>query len=571
MALLYYRNLGVHRPDILMDRAFRELKTFYNFLKRTRDYLQDATVKRLAWRPGEAPANGRHDPGRDAGADAGTWVELTEPPDRPNEPETTFRVFLDEAVNVEACLADARIRDACVDAFMAARTNVRHRRTAAVVTEAKLTGAAYRTQCAARGVTLAVADRDALDEQDLRTADIVIGTSRALERRTDELPLDIATVRGPENTLHVVRRRAAAWSRLDRRTREGQPRWASEAAWRLASLYEQRMAERAGDPGGDRRANEKHPLRTRAGIADRAERDGKRRTTAERLHQEVENLFPAAETGVEPDQVRQEIDRVRRVALPSVLESLRHGFERNAKQRTGSALSDGLPPKVLAPRHVLLSWQHRMHPEIAAFSHEHVYEGEALRTPDYMEAERAWSYSRYAYRAVWRDVRGRFDGRFNCNKDEARSVADELGHFDAWARGNPRDDGRPWEAAVLTFYRGQEREVRSHLRRWTRQHRATRHFARGPKNRPPYLRIELCTVDRFQGHEADLVLISFARSHPTSFLESPNRLNVALTRARYQRVVIGDRQAMRGAREGPLKTLADNERWEKDVRREERR
>ena len=58
MAQLYYRNLGVRRPDVLMRRAFSELKTFYDFLKRTRDYLEgDAAVKRLAWLPGETPGN----------------------------------------------------------------------------------------------------------------------------------------------------------------------------------------------------------------------------------------------------------------------------------------------------------------------------------------------------------------------------------------------------------------------------------------------------------------------------------------------------------------------------------
>ena len=934
MALLYYRNLGVHRPDILMQRAFGELKMFYDFLKRTRDYLEsDAAVKRLAYRPGRAPANGDHGTGRDDDTDTGAWIQLTEPPDRPNEPEATFRVFLDDnvrevheaepaveregmdargggrldfglerkiavigrdpetfqlqlerapmlpellirpntwpldcqiralrtlqnspspahlpllrlfeglghaswplvepvaakvsgwevqserdmigrryratpvdtsdwswmvlsdpnrpgtgeqrrfveialgtpdfallegppgsgkttaicelvlqlakqgkrvllsasthvavdnvlerlmdesnphhdlvipirigdrrnvsdrarswqlehfvdtererllrefrqrrsltrsrqalldalrsgsssverlvldaanlvcgttlgilqhpdikserksngrtrpsfdvlivdeasktpfqeflvpallakrwivvgdpkqlspyvdedamAVNVEACLADARIRDACVDAFMAGRTNIRHRRTAAVVAEDERTGSAYRRQCDARGVTLADADRDDPSDHEFPTADIVIGTSRALERRADELPLDTATVRCPENALHVVRRRADAWLRLAGRPREELPRWASEVAWRLASLYEQRMGERAGDSGEDRRTTTEHPSRTQDGIPVRTERDGNPRTTAERLRQEVEALLPVAKTGTKPDQVRQEIDRVRRVALPSILESLRQGFERNANQWTGSALSDGLPPSVLGPRHVLLSSQHRMHPEIAAFCHEHVYDREALRTPGDMKAERAWSYPRYAYRAVWRDVRGRFDGRFNRNEEEARSVAEELRHFDKWARVNPRDDGRPWEAAVLTFYRGQEREVRSHLQKWTKQDRAMRHFTRSAKNRP-YLRIELCTVDRFQGHEADFVLITFAlsRRRPTSFLESPNRLNVALTRARYQRVVIGDRQAMRRARGALLKTLAENEPWGKDVRREERR
>ena len=81
MALLYYRNLGVHRPEILMKRAFGELKTFYDFLKRTQDYLEsDATVKRLAWHPGQASANGGHGNGRDDNTDSGVWVQLTEEP-----------------------------------------------------------------------------------------------------------------------------------------------------------------------------------------------------------------------------------------------------------------------------------------------------------------------------------------------------------------------------------------------------------------------------------------------------------------------------------------------------------
>ena len=59
MALLHYWNLGVHRPDILMRRSFDGLRMFYEFLKRTREYLEsDVAVKRLAWDLGEAPPNG---------------------------------------------------------------------------------------------------------------------------------------------------------------------------------------------------------------------------------------------------------------------------------------------------------------------------------------------------------------------------------------------------------------------------------------------------------------------------------------------------------------------------------
>lgn len=438
------------------------------------------------------------------------------------------------AVNIEACLPDQRLQDACVDTFMAGRRGTRKRRAAVVGAEDEPTRQVYREQCAARDVTLADADHD---DHGLRTADIVIGTAAALERRANELPRDLATVRSPENGLHVVQRRADAL-RPDGRDREEQPEWASEVSWRLAREYEQRFAEESDN------------------LSDN------RQTTAERLGKAVEELLPVAE----PEDVRERIDRVRRVALPSVLESLRNGFDRTPDQRTGSALSDGLPESVLMPRHVLLSTQHRMHPEIAAFSHEHVYEGAALRTPADMADKRAWGYPRYAHRAVWRDVRGDFDGGFNSNEREARSVVDELRHFDEWARVNPPQDGYPWGAAVLTFYRGQEREVRGHLRKWTGQKHAMRHFTRGQKERP-YLRIDLCTIDRFQGHEADVVLISIARPHATSFLESPNRLNVALTRARYQRVVIGNRQGMLRARGTLLEKLARSEPWDTHIER----
>ena len=47
------------------------------------------------------------------------------------------------------------------------------------------------------------------------------------------------------------------------------------------------------------------------------------------------------------------------------------------------------------------------------------------------------------------------------------------------------------------------------------------------------IQIELCTVDRFQGHEADLVFLSMVKQHGTPFLRNLNRLNVAITRARY--------------------------------------
>ncbi|EDR22954.1 hypothetical protein, conserved [Entamoeba dispar SAW760] len=44
--------------------------------------------------------------------------------------------------------------------------------------------------------------------------------------------------------------------------------------------------------------------------------------------------------------------------------------------------------------------------------------------------------------------------------------------------------------------------------------------------------ITVATIDAFQGAEKDIILLSFVRNKHSSFLESPKRLNVALTRAR---------------------------------------
>lgn len=443
------------------------------------------------------------------------------------------------AINVESCLPSSDVRNACIDTFLAGHRSHRKQRTTV-----SAVGAAgvpvYRAQAEARGVDIATPEDDSLG---ISTSSLVMGDVDRLAARSADLPLDVATVRAPDGTLLDVRRRADAWNRIQGRGVEEEPAWSTEIGWRLARLYEQRFT----DP----------------------DYVGRRKTTAQRLRDQVESLLPDERTGVRPEEVWNEIDRVRRVALPSVLESLRHGFERDQRQRQGSALSDGLPTDVLRQRHVLLSTQHRMHSEIARFSHDHIYEGAALETPPYLDAERHWSYARYAHRALWLDVRGRFNRKYNLNPKEAAAVVHELRAFERWARSNNRSDGRPWEVAVLTFYRGQEREVRQHLRRWTKNHRAMRHFKLGPKHRP-HLTIELCTIDRFQGHEADFVLISFASPHPTSFLESPNRLNVALTRARFQRVVIGNRTGMfdvralkRGdAQRSVLAEFAANEAWD---------
>ena len=436
------------------------------------------------------------------------------------------------ALNIKPCLPKSVLREACVDVFLAKQLSNKKRRSAVV--EVDTDGQEiYVKQAAAHDVMLKSA---AVDNQ-LGYASIVTGDFDSLQRCEEFLPLDITTIRtsGDEPLLSATQRRADAYATRQNLKLNGNPSWEGEIAWRQARRYEQRFASKKGD-------------------------QAKRKTTLERLDADLADLLPVdGMPGVNLNKVKDDIDSVRRVALPSVLECIRLGFERSSRDRNGCALTDGLPEDVLDDRRVLLSYQHRMHPDIAEFSHQHIYHGDALISPKGMAEKRAWGYSQYTFRAEWVDVKGQ-PGHKTSNKAEASEIIQRLEHFDRWAGGHS-NGGKPWEVAVLCFYRGQEDELQQRLQKWTGSN-SRRHFQRGDKSNP-YLSIQLCTVDRFQGHEADLVFLSFSNNHVTSFLESPNRLNVALTRARYQLVIVGNRHEFRKS-ESLVGTLAkefDGNKW----------
>ena len=114
------------------------------------------------------------------------------------------------------------------------------------------------------------------------------------------------------------------------------------------------------------------------------------------------------------------------------------------------------------------------------------------------------------------------------NLDEANRVADVVQQVCSGSRGVP---GK-WDSAdrirVITFYQAQVRLIKRVL--------SARRLGD----------VVVATVDSSQGCEADIVVISFVRSHGPSgrqtvgFLADDRRMNVALTRAKYQLVCIGN-------------------------------
>ena len=71
-------------------------------------------------------------------------------------------------------------------------------------------------------------------------------------------------------------------------------------------------------------------------------------------------------------------------------------------------------------------------------------------------------------------------------------------------------------------------------------------------------KLNVGTVDSFQGGERDVILYGFTRSNPhgnIGFLAELRRLNVAFTRARYQLVVVGDLGTLTSARDRGFREL----------------
>jgi superfamily I DNA and/or RNA helicase len=77
----------------------------------------------------------------------------------------------------------------------------------------------------------------------------------------------------------------------------------------------------------------------------------------------------------------------------------------------------------------------------------------------------------------------------------------------------------------------------------------------------PHLQVRVATIDSFQGQEADICIVSMTRSNrkrEVGFLTSPERLNVAISRARDGLIIVGDREmaTRAGARAAHLNQIA---------------
>jgi superfamily I DNA and/or RNA helicase len=195
-----------------------------------------------------------------------------------------------------------------------------------------------------------------------------------------------------------------------------------------------------------------------------------------------------------------------------------------------------------------------MHPFISALPRKLFYAGRELLDSDTVtqpSRQIRWGFklkTSGANRRHWIDI-CRPNGDPLNTEEQVREEIDitlkVLAHFKDWAADNPQPSNRegvqePWEVACLSFYVKPYNLLKEELRRTF-----------GPAKKglfhAPNLQINVATVDRFQGHEADMVILMMRKNgykgnRSAGFLDIPNRVNVAITRAREQLVILGDKK-----------------------------
>lgn len=246
-----------------------------------------------------------------------------------------------------------------------------------------------------------------------------------------------------------------------------------------------------------------------------------------------------------------EMLELQKLALPSVFEHL-------------TRLPDS--------RVVKLNYQHRMSPALAEFSSEQVYGRDYPSARDThqlgldipgLQAPSIWVDT--AYQPIGRRYEHprntEWQGGSYTNPLEIDVALELVETCAAWAvqswRGDPREHGRgpnaPFEIGVVCFYLEQARQMREAIFRCLRggSDPWRREWNHPAANHAP-IDIHVSIVDRFQGREKDLVILCTTRSNPKGrrgHVDNLNRLNVAVTRARHKRIVIGDSTTLAG-REG---------------------
>jgi hypothetical protein len=192
---------------------------------------------------------------------------------------------------------------------------------------------------------------------------------------------------------------------------------------------------------------------------------------------------------------------------------------------------------------IFLEEQNRMHPMIGGLIARAFYDDRLRNGP--AAPRKDTEVPHFPNPAVWVDTRGlrglresRGRGPSLFNLPEARLVTTIARHL---LKSAPSE----MDVGVIAAYAEQVALLRRLLRNEVRQQNGN-----GPRGPHSGRRLEIDTVDAFEGREKDVIVVSLVRSNrrrEIGFLQLMQRINVALSRARRLLIVVGDTATLRGS------------------------
>nr|XP_019007867.1 ATP-dependent helicase [Kwoniella pini CBS 10737]OCF46648.1 ATP-dependent helicase [Kwoniella pini CBS 10737] len=186
---------------------------------------------------------------------------------------------------------------------------------------------------------------------------------------------------------------------------------------------------------------------------------------------------------------------------------------------------------ILGNRPIRLQVQYRMHPCLSEFPSNMFYEGtlqNGVTAPERLRknVDFPWPVSdtpMFFHQNLGTEEISSSGTSF-LNRTEASNVEKMVTKFF-------KSGVLPAQIGVITPYEGQRSYIASYMQ------------LHGALKKDLYKEVEVASVDAFQGREKDYIILSCVRSNEhqgIGFLNDPRRLNVALTRAKYGTVILGN-------------------------------
>lgn len=200
-----------------------------------------------------------------------------------------------------------------------------------------------------------------------------------------------------------------------------------------------------------------------------------------------------------------------------------------AKAGFGQSMFERLIVRGIKPYR--LQVQYRMHPSLSEFPSNMFYEGSLQNGVTALERTRPTVTFPFPVAGVPYMFHCNFgpeelgsNGTSYLNRTEASSVESIATEF--LKQGVP-----PSQIGIITPYNEQRLFLMEHM------------CMNGPLEAEKYSAIQIESVDAFQGREKDYIILSCVRSNERQgigFLNDPRRLNVAITRAKYGLIIVGN-------------------------------